>query len=1352
MRQPETSASEFPVTPDQLRYILAETLTQANYMQPASWVIDGPLDVARFEAAIGKVVARHEMLRVSLVRKRGQGYLNRVHESPRIEIEQLALPEWDPVAVRKAIEACAYRPHNFLESELARFQLIRIGTQRHVFTTLFHHALTDALSGGIFRRELSMFYEGREPDTTPVAYRDFFAGNREPPADRRQAEAFWQDYLADFDGEGSLPADFRPEQPSSEMDFLEFRLDASLSARAREAARQLGVSPFALYSTVYSVLLGRHTGASSVISLIQSAGRRGYAGSEQTCGLFSKALVLITRWSEEMPFAELARATRKNIGLCLQNEAVPYQEVVSDSGIKARFGINWLPGRQDFDLQGCQVTRQYFVFAQSDHDLNFRIVDDAQGVLLYLAFNRSQFLRSRVEEFAHQFVALLGDACTDPQCAIAALGVTQRSRRVPPAVLPPVRESAAELVHELFLRQARLHPQATAIECAEQRWSYRELERASDTIMAGLHDRGIAPGATLAVLARRTPGLVAALLAVLRMGCAFAILDSAYPPRRLRQCVDMLRPGGIIVCEEQEVPDELVCAAQESECFLLHLDQDGLRAASAGVPAGAATADDVAYHLFTSGTTGVPKCVSVSHRPLVHFLHWQAERFELDRNDRVTVLSGLGHDPVLRDIFLPLSIGATLLLPDPAADRDAKALFDWMAASRPTLCHLTPQIGHLILGGMRKQQTLPTLRYLFWGGDILTGHHVAQFAAAATAARSVNFFGATETPQAFAYFAIEQDLPWRLVPIGQAIPGVELYIENGFGERAAYGEYGQIVARSPYLSKGYLDTGEMIQTRERKASGFSGDAYYFGDYGYTLPDGNIVCLGRRDDQLKVRGFRVELAEISRALEDLEPVARAVALGVGEAHEEARLVAYIERAPGHMPERAELVRHLRATLPRYMVPDYYVVLDELPMLPNGKVDRKQLRAPQKSDLVAERRYIAPKTQLERELIADLEEVLQLNGIGAEDSFVALGGDSLSYVSMQMSLERRLGALPQDWGELSVRELAGRGVSTSKVRMLDTCIAIRAAAILIIVAGHADFFSVARGSTGALFLVTGFLLAKLQLPQVLQRDSARPLLSLVGKIVLPVMAYTAATSCVGALPHYSNFLMVANLFAMPARGIEPHIWFVHALLQMLLIYALLFSFAAVRSWLEKDAFRFCVLVFVVATAVRLGSPLFFAWLQDPASITQGHPVHRLPTTHFATLALGMCMYFSNTTPRKVLTLGLLLGYWLLSEHFLGAPVTIMLLFGGILVFFREIPTVDWIKRVAYMLAAASLFIYLTQFIWVKALHMVGIDLGSHGLETLLSVAGGVAAWFGWNQLRRLGNIWRKQRDEPLGIEAV
>ena len=447
-----------------------------------------------------------------------------------------------------------------------------------------------------------------------------------------------------------------------------------------------------------------------------------------------------------------------------------------------------------------------------------------------------------------------------------------------------------------------------------------------------------------------------------------------------------------------------------------------------------------------------------------------------------------------------------------------------------------------------------------------------------------------------------------------------------------------------------------------------------------------------------------------------------------------------------------LKHLRATLPRYMVPDYYVVLDELPMLPNGKVDRRQLQAPRKSDLVAERRYIAPQTQLERDLIADLEEVLQLNGIGAEDSFVALGGDSLSYVSMQMSLERRLGALPQDWGELSVRELAGLGVSEGKVRMLDTCIAIRAAAIMIIVAGHADFFSFARGSTGALFLVTGFLLAKLQLPQILQRASSKPLLSLVGKIVLPVMAYTAAVSCVGALPHYSNFLMAANLFTMPARGIEPHIWYVHALLQMLLMYALLFSFAPVRSWLEKNPFRFCVVVFLVAAAVRMGSPHFFALLQDPLSIAQGHPVHRLPTTHFATLALGMCMYFSSTAWQKFLTLGLLLGYWLVSEFFLGAPVTIMLLFGAVLVFFREIPTLDSIKRVAYVLAASSLFIYLTQFIWVKALRIVGIDLGSHGLETLLSLAGGVAAWFCWNRLRHLLNVLRKQREEPLGIEAV
>ncbi|MBK7729663.1 MAG: hypothetical protein IPJ33_14525 [Gammaproteobacteria bacterium] len=287
-------------------------------------------------------------------------------------------------------------------------------------------------------------------------------------------------------------------------------------------------------------------------------------------------------------------------------------------------------------------------------------------------------------------------------------------------------------------------------------------------------------------------------------------------------------------------------------------------------------------------------------------------------------------------------------------------------------------------------------------------------------------------------------------------------------------------------------------------------------------------------------------------------------------------------------------------------------------------------------MAERRYIAPKTQRRTPADRGPGRSSATERHRAEDSFVALGGDSLSYVSMQMSLERRLRALPQKW-VAGVRELAGLGVSKGKlqVRTLDTCVAIRAAAILLIVAGHKDFFSVARGSTGALFLVTGFLLAKLQLPQVLQRDSARPLLSPGGQNRVAVLACTAATSCVGALPHYFNFLMVANLFAMPARGIEPHIWSACAAADAADIRTAVFICGGAKL-ARKDAFRFCVVVFCLATAVRLGSPLFFAWLQDPASITQGHPVHRLPTTHFATLALGMCMYFSNTTPRKVLTL--------------------------------------------------------------------------------------------------------------------
>ncbi|MGH7829278.1 MAG: AMP-binding protein, partial [Candidatus Binatia bacterium] len=391
--------------------------------------------------------------------------------------------------------------------------------------------------------------------------------------------------------------------------------------------------------------------------------------------------------------------------------------------------------------------------------------------------------------------------------------------------------------------------------------------------------------------------------------------------------------------------------------------------ALAGYPASdpevAVEPDDLAYVAFTSGTTGTPKAIQGTHRPLSHFLRWHCEMFDLKETDRFSMLSGLSHDPLLRDIFAPLWLGATLCVPD-ADDISPDRLADWLNQMEITVSHLTPAMGELLTSDtetIRHQNA--SLRYVFFGGDVLTRQHVAGVRRLAPAATCVNFYGATETPQAMGRFVVPDQgnsaydsapaSSKEILPLGQGIEDVQLLVLNASQGLAGVGELGEICVRTPYLAKGYLEDHALTSERfiPNPFTQRPGDRIYrTGDLGRYLPDGTVEFAGRNDRQVKIRGFRVEVEEVEAALGQHPSVRDTVVLagedvgggpsatlGTGK-----RLVAYVVANQDPPPSISELRRFLKEKLPDYMVPSAFVTLNALPLTPNGKVDRRALPVP------------------------------------------------------------------------------------------------------------------------------------------------------------------------------------------------------------------------------------------------------------------------------------------------------------------------------------------------------------------------------------------------------------------------
>jgi len=501
-------------------------------------------------------------------------------------------------------------------------------------------------------------------------------------------------------------------------------------------------------------------------------------------------------------------------------------------------------------------------------------------------------------------------------------------RRVPPSLLDRLHSHAAAF------------PERVAIDAGEARVTYRDLD---DTTSAGalfLGRSGIRRGQVVAIDATRSAALVIAMVATLKAGVAFVILDPAYPANRSARYLQIARPVAVIKLRNEASND-----SQPSFRSIPHitLPRDVSASDAPMRPAG----DELAYVSFTSGSTGSPKGIIGTHAPLWHFLEWYAAQFNIRPTDSCALLSGLSHDPLFRDVFAPLWAGGCVRIPSPSDWPASFELLHWLRHSGVTIIHLTPIVARLLLESVSDRRfTLPRVRLVCFGGDLLRYSDVADFRRLAPKATFVNFYGATETPQAAAWFQIPRshDQGGGSVPIGKGIPDVQLLVFKG-DQQAQVGELGEVCIRTSYLANGYCNNLRDGATRF-VPNPFTGDPsdrmYRSGDLGRYLPTGDVEWLGRMDRQVKIRGVRVEPLEVEALLRSHSGI-RDVAVVPVHRDREVTLRAYlIAKASPLDPE--ELTAFCRRQVPDAMVPQDFVSVRRFPVTPNGKIDFVALQNP------------------------------------------------------------------------------------------------------------------------------------------------------------------------------------------------------------------------------------------------------------------------------------------------------------------------------------------------------------------------------------------------------------------------
>lgn len=903
------------------------------------------------------------------------------------------------------------------------------------------------------------------------------------------------------------------------------------------------------------------------------------------------------------------------------------------------------------------------------------------------------------------------------------------------------------LIHARFVAAAEARPNAVALASDDARLTYGELERLSRRFAAAILAAGGGPRRVVAILAERGPKLVVAVLACARVGAPFVIFDLAYPRERLAALAAVCRP------KLQLLAGDTASLADSGPAIAIDLDVAG--------EAGAAPLPDVspdapAYLLFTSGSTGAPKCVAVSHRPLVNFVDWQARTFELGAADRFTLLCGLAHDPALRDIFTPLSLGAALHVPAQATLTEPGALAAWFAKVRPTVAHMTPPLGTLLTAGRGGAQ-LDDLRYAFWGGDVLRRSHVEALAALAPNAESVNFYGATETPQAASFFRVPRGFAEDRIPIGAGVDGFALEVRDDDARLAAEGAPGEIVVRSRLLTLGPVQDGVLPWSR------VTDESYYAtGDVGHRRADGQIAIQGRRDDQVKIRGYRVELAEITACALTSSGVRQAITLNVGEPGE-PRLCAFVEGSVG-----AETLRkHLAARLPASTVPAEIEVLPKLPLLPNGKIDRQALVALRCAQPVVAAAAMkrAPPGSAEAALIESWQPFFGRQTVTSASTFAGLGGDSLSYVSAYLALEEALGEVPDAWTTMTIAELAASAQPADAKRSpfvtIESAMLMRALAISVVVGSHFGLFFSGGAGTSGLLWVSGAIFGGLQLREMDHDGKLAPIGRLLKSILVPLylieLPQFAAKLALHAHARLSSVLLTTDLLdytGLPNSGPEAYggheylLWYIHAVVHILIIYAGLLLAAKYVLRARRPATVAALAAIGLGFAGRfllpaLFQPGFWAHPVDPMSY-----FNHAPTTHLATFALAALGGLTAGRWRWAI-LAVTAAYVAVSVPIYGvadsAPIAAIAAF---LALAPRISVPRALSTPIYMVAGASFFIYLLQFKFL----VVATHLHIPALAAWPgAVAGGVAVWAGWNWLSQRARGWLEALRPPLLLTA-
>lgn len=989
--------------------------------------MNGALDRAVWERCFLTIGERHEILRTTFPAIDGRPV---AYVAPTVELNvrdidlsDLAIEVREARAREVALEEY-HRPFDLARGPLFHIALLKLSAQEHILLLTMHHIIADGGSLAVFLRELAELYvrlsSGQPPALAPlpIQYSDFARWQEQwlEGGERERQLAFWRETLASAPMTLDLPTDHpRPPILTSRGAAETRTISASLADAIRAVSAQEGVTPFMTLLAAFQALLHRYTGQDDLL-IGTPVSNRNRVEVEGLIGCFVNTLALRSTLSAASSFRDLLRRTRENVMQALAHQELPFEALVDDLQPRRdpsrtplfQVMFIWQTAPTAIQLPGLSLKTIPVDPGVAMFDLTIVVHDDEGQMTVTAEYNTDLYDSATIARMLRRFETLLDKVSADPTLDAARTPLIDEAERRQMLVewnSTALDYSRDRTVVDLIADWAAETPKAVAVEDADGRTlTYADLESKATALAGRLADAGVQRDSIVGLCVDRSLEMTIGLLGILKAGGTYLPLDSDYPTERLEFLLDDADVS-VIVTQRSQAP-----RLPKSDRTIVFLDERA-KAIQAGwtLP----QPNDAAYVIHTSGSTGQPKGVVVTHRNLMNLCAAAADRYGLTSADRVLQFTSLSFDVAVEEIFPAWSCGATVVLRPAGPVLGAMELLRFVDDRRISFLELPTAYWHELTAAIKAEPpSLPsTLRLVVFGGEAARPEAIADWQRhAGDRIRTMNAYGPTETTVT----SIVADLPASAVEpirsaaaIGKPLGNTQVYLVDSHDEPVPIGLPGELLIAGDGVARGYWNRPDLTAQRFTDNPFVSGSRVYrTGDRARWRPDGQIEFLGRLDHQVKIRGFRVEPGEIEAVLAQHPAVTAAAVVARQDVSGQAQLAAYVVLADDADGDADSILSFLRTRVPHYMLPSAIVLSTQLPTTAGGKIDRRALAsldgriAPQSTE------FVAPRTETESAVAKVWEELFGRDRIGVEDSFFDLGGHSLMAVQLSARMSRAL----------------------------------------------------------------------------------------------------------------------------------------------------------------------------------------------------------------------------------------------------------------------------------------------------------------------------------------------------------